>query len=135
MTIQSGQTIALSSSTGGRPNVVPGVSDKAENQSLANWFNKGAFSVPLAFTFGNAGRTMPNLMSDGMFDLDMSLYKTFQLKEKYRLELKVEAFNATNTPTFDVPTREVTSQQFGVVTATALNPRPRSVQLSLRFVF
>jgi hypothetical protein len=135
MTIQSGQTIALSSSTGGRPNVVPGVSDKAENQSLANWFNKGAFSVPLAFTFGNAGRTIPNLMSDGMFDLDMSLYKTFQLNEKYRLELKAEAFNATNTPTFDVPTREVTSQQFGIVTATALNPRPRSVQLSLRFVF
>jgi len=135
MTIQSGQTIALSSTTGGRPNVVPGVSDQADQPTLTNWFNKAAFKVPDPFTFGNSGRTIPNLMSDGMFDLDVSLYKTFVVKERYRLELKGEAFNATNTPTFDVPGREVTNQLFGVVTATALNPRPRSVQLSVRFMF
>src|SRR5205085_1022318 len=132
MTIQSGQTIALSSTTGGRPNVVAGVSDQAAQQSLSNWFNKAAFKVPDPFTFGNAGRTIPNLMSDGMFDLDVSLYKSFVLKERYRLELKGEAFNATNTATFDVPGREVTNQLFGVVPATALNPRPRLVQVAVR---
>jgi hypothetical protein len=78
---------------------------------------------------------MPNVMSDGLFDLDISLYKTFTVKERYKIQLKGEAYNSTNTPTFDVPGREVSSQLFGVVTATALNPRPRSIQLSLRFTF
>jgi hypothetical protein len=136
MTIQSGQPIALQSGNANqRPNVVPGVDDHAATQSLTNWFNKAAFSVPAPFTFGDAGRTIPNLMSDGMFDLDASLYKTFSVKENYKFELKGEAFNLTNTPTFDVPGRDVTTQTFGVVTATALNPRPRSIQLSLRFMF
>ena len=78
---------------------------------------------------------MPNVMSDGLFDLDLSIYKTFVVKERYRIQLKGEAYNSTNTPTFDVPGREVTNQNFGVVTATALNPRPRSIQLSIRFSF
>jgi hypothetical protein len=135
MSLQSGQTIFLSSATGGRPNVVAGQDPHASGQSLTNWFNKAAFSVPAAFTFGTAGRAIPNVMSDGMFDLDLSLYKTFAIKERYKIELKGEAYNSTNTPTFDVPGREVTNALFGVVTATALNPRPRSVQLSLRFTF
>jgi hypothetical protein len=74
-------------------------------------------------------------MSDAMVDLDLSLYKDFDITEKYRLQIRGEAFNAMNTPTFDVPGRDVNSQLFGVVTATALNPRPRAVQLSMRFIF
>jgi hypothetical protein len=74
-------------------------------------------------------------MSERMFDLDAALYKTFVVRERFRLELKSEAFNLTNRPTFDVPGREVTNQLFGVVTATALNPRPRSIQISLRLTF
>jgi hypothetical protein len=136
MTLQSGQAIALQSgSPTQRPNVVPGVDDHAAKQSLTTWFSKAAFSVPAPFTFGNAGRTIPNLMSDGMFDLDASLYKTFVVRENYKVELKGEAFNLTNTPTFDVPGRDVNNQTFGVVTATALNPRPRSIQLSIRLLF
>jgi len=143
LTLQSGQTIALQSGTstlsyGGssqRPNVVAGVSDTIDNPSLSQWFNKNAFSIPAPFTFGNASRTLPNVMSDGLVDLDFSLYKDFSLTERIKLQLRGEAFNLTNTPTFDVPGRDVTSQNFGVVTATALNPRPRSVQLSMRIIF
>jgi hypothetical protein len=136
VTIQSGQSIALQSgSASQRPNVVSGVDDHAAQQSLTQWFNKAAFSIPAPFTYGNASRTIPNIMSDGMFDMDFALYKDFALSERFKLQLKGEAFNLTNTPTFDVPNRDVTSQSFGVVSATALNPRPRSVQLSLRLAF
>ena len=136
LSIQSGQTIALQSGNASqRPNVVAGVSDQPAQQSLSQWVNKAAFSIPAPFTYGNASRTVPNIMSDGMFDMDFSLYKDFAIKERFKIQLKGEAFNLTNTPTFDTPNRDINSQSFGVVTATALNPRPRSIQLSLRLSF
>jgi hypothetical protein len=136
LTLQSGQAIALQSgSASQRPNVVAGVSDQMENQTLTQWFNTAAFAPPAPFTYGNASRTIPNISSDGMFDLDFALYKSFFITERFRLNLKCEAYNLTNTPTFDVPGRDVTSQTFGVVSATALVPRPRAVQLSLRLTF
>jgi hypothetical protein len=136
LSLQSGQTIALQSGNASqRPNVVAGVNDQVAQPSLSQWFNKAAFSIPAPFTYGNASRTIPNIMSDGMFDMDFSLYKDFAIRERFRLQLKGEAFNLTNTPTFDVPNRDVNSQSFGVVSATALNPRPRSIQLSLRLSF
>jgi hypothetical protein len=136
LTIQSGQTIALQSGSGSqRPNVVSGVSDKVANQTLNQWFNPTEFVPPAPFTYGNAGRTLPDVMSDGMFSLDFSLYKTFSITERFQLKVKGEAYNLTNTPTFDVPGRDVTSQTFGVVSSTALNPRPRAIQLSLRLTF
>jgi len=134
--MQSGASIALQSgSSTQRPNVVPGVSAKLDEPTLNAWINKAAFSVPAPFTYGNAGRTIPNVMSDGLFNIDFSLYKDFNIRERFKLQLKGEAYNLTNTPTFDVPNRDVNAQNFGTVTATALNPRPRSVQLSMRVTF
>ena len=134
--MQSGATIALQSgSSTQRPNVVYGVSAKLDEPTLNAWINKAAYSIPAAFTYGNAGRTIPNLMSDGLFNIDFSLYKDFSIMEKFKLQLKGEAYNLSNTPTFDVPNRDINAQNFGTVTATALNPRPRSVQLSMRITF
>jgi hypothetical protein len=136
LTMQSGATIALmSGSSTQRPNVVAGVSAVPDHQTLDQWINKGAYSIPAPFTYGNSSRTIPNLMSDGLVDLDFSLYKDFTLRERARIQLKGEAYNLTNTPTFDVPNRDINAQNFGTVTSTALNPRPRSIQLSLRLTF
>ena len=134
--MQSGAPIALQSgSSTQRPNVVAGVSPKLDTPTLDAWINKAAFSIPAPFTYGNASRTIPNVSSDGLFNIDFSLYKDFSILERFKLQLKGEAYNLTNTPTFDVPNRDVNAQNFGTVTATALNPRPRSVQLSMRVTF
>ncbi len=136
LTMQSGFAIALQSgSSTQRPNVVAGVDDHAAEQGLTRWFNKDAWTPPAPFTYGNSSRTIPNLMSDRMFSLDFALYKKFPITERFKLQLKGEAYNLTNTPTFDIPGRDVTTQTFGVVSATALNPRPRSVQVSARLTF
>lgn len=134
--MQSGATIALQSGSNiQRPNVVYGVSPKLDNPILGAWINKAAYSIPAPFTYGNAGRTIPNVMSDGLFNIDFSLYKNFSIRERFKLQLKGEAYNLSNTPTFEVPNRDVNAQIFGTVTSTALNPRPRSVQLSMRLTF
>ena len=76
-----------------------GVSDQAAHQSLAQWFNPAAFAPPAPFTYGNASRTIPNIMSDGMVDFDFSLYKDFALTERFKLQLKGEAFHLRHTRT------------------------------------
>jgi len=138
MTIESGTPIALTvpiAGGGNRPNVVPGVSSKVDQPTLSRWFNTAAFSNPAGYTFGNVSRTLPDIHSDGLFNLDFSLFKRFSVREGWNIEFRAEAFNLTNTPTFDTPGRTMNTATFGVVTATAFTPKPREVQLALRLVF
>lgn len=137
-TIQSGLSIPLSATIqggGNRPNVVAGVSDKASQQSLTSWFNTAAFTAPAPYTYGNVGRTLPDVLTDGLFNLDFSLFKNFQFLERYKLQFRAEAFNITNTPTFDAPGGVYGTPTFGVVTATAFFPKPRVIQFGLKFEF
>lgn len=134
-TLESGRTIALTSGGNNRPNVVAGQNPNSGERSLTQWFNTAAYSVPAPFSFGNASRTMPNVMSDGVKNLDFSLFKDFRVSEKTKLQFRAEAFNLTNTPIFDTPGYDVQSRTFGVVTATAFSPKPRELQLALKLTF
>src|SRR5262249_9167461 len=108
-TIESGTPISLGLNTpvvgslGNRPNVVPGAKAKVDNPTLSRWFNTDAFTAPPPFTFGNVSRTLPDIHSDGLFNLDLSLFKNIPLRERWKLQFRAEAFNFTNTPTFDTP--------------------------------
>jgi hypothetical protein len=144
LTLQSGQTIALTDSVGtpnpNRPNVVAGINPNFSGQSLNEWFNTAAYSIPAPFTFGNASRTIPNASTDGLFNLDFSLFKSFTIKEKFNLQLRGEAFNLTNTPTFYFPGQDVSNQNFGVVSSTvpatgSETAHGREMQMSLRLIF
>jgi hypothetical protein len=146
-TWQSGMPIGLTASSTGvndRPNVNPGVSLAATNQSIASWFNNipagqsgSAFALPPAYTYGNASRTLANINGPRFFDIDASIFKDFVLRDRFKFQFRAEAYNLTNTPTFSVPIASVTSATFGQVTSTS-NGGPlhyREVQLSLRFSF
>jgi hypothetical protein len=139
MTLQSGLPIPIqmSSNTFGadRPNVVSGVSDKPGQQTLAQWFNTAAFTAPAPYTYGNMSRTLPDISGDGLFNLDFSLFKNFYFREKYKFEFRAEAFNLTNTPTFEIPNSVYSTPTFGQVTATAFTPKPRIVQFGIRLDF
>ena len=135
-TLESGRSIALNSGgNSNRPNVVAGQNPNSGTRSLAKWFNTAAYSVPAPFTYGNSSRTIPNVMSDGVKNLDFSLFKDFQVTERAKLQFRAEAFNLTNTPVFDTPGVDVQSRTFGVVTATAFSPKPRELQMALKLTF
>lgn len=137
-TIESGTPIALAATVAGggnRPNVVPGVSAKLDNPTIDRWFNTDAFSNPAGYTYGNVSRTLPNLHTDSLYNLDLSLFKNFAIREGWKLQFRAEAFNFTNTPTFGEPGRAINTATFGVVTSQAFNPKPREVQLALRLIF
>lgn len=137
-TLESGRPISLAATVAGggsRPNVVPGKTAELDNPTIDRWFDISAFAQPAPYTYGNVSRTLPDVSSDGLFSIDASISKTFSITEKYRLQFRAEAFNLTNTPTFDAPGRTIGTATFGVVTATAFLPRPRELQFALRLDF
>jgi len=137
-TFQSGLPIALSATVvggGNRPNVVSGVSDKAPQQSINEWFNTAAFTAPAPYTYGNVSRTLADVSSDGTVNLDFSAFKNFTVHEKYKFQFRAEAFNLTNTVTFSTPGTTYGAPTFGVVTATAFSPAARVIQLGLKMQF
>jgi outer membrane receptor protein involved in Fe transport len=76
------------------------------------WFDPLAFTQPTGVRFGTTGRN--TLRGPGLWNLDLSLFRTFAVGERLRLEFKTEAFNVTNTPKFANPGANVASM--------ALNP-------------
>ncbi len=134
-TFESGRTIALSAGGGNRPNVLAGQNPNVSTRSLSRWFNTQAFSVPAPFSYGNASRTIPNVASDGVENIDCSVFKDFRITERTKLQFRAEAFNVANTPVFDTPGNNVLTTTFGVVTSTAFSPRPRELQLALKLTF
>ena len=86
------------------------------------WFSASSFTAPAADTFGNVGRNF--LSGPWFFNLDASLAKSIRFTERLNLELRLEAFGATNTPQFYFGTGNGTvagvtlgSTSFGYITS------------------
>lgn len=100
---------------------------------LNRWFDTSVFSQPDPFTFGNAGRTLPNVRGPGSVNLDFSLFKTFRFSERLRAQFRAESFNLTNTPVFDLPDQVLNSQTFGQINGQSNSPR--QIQFALKLLF
>src|SRR5271163_1641190 len=66
-----------------RPNYVGGQPIYPASQSPQNWLNPAAFVLPPSGTWGNAGRD--EVRAPGIWQLDTSLQKKIQLKERVAL--------------------------------------------------
>jgi hypothetical protein len=77
--------------------------------------------------------TFPNLRQDGINNFDTSLLKRFDVNEHTYFQLRLEAFNVINHPTFGAPNTTVTNASFGIINSQA--NRPRTLQIGARFVF
>jgi hypothetical protein len=76
-----------------------------------------------------------SLRSHAAPQIDLMFSKKTNLKERYQLEFRVEAFNAFNTPIRgDAPSGNPSAADFGLLPVAQLN-FPRNVQFGLRFRF
>ena len=80
------------------------------------WFSTGSFVQPTAVAFGNTGRNI--FSGPGLFALNLSLFKSIQIRERYNIQVRAETFNLTNTPEFSNPNTSLTSSTYGYVTGT-----------------
>jgi hypothetical protein len=100
------------------------------------WFDPSSFAQPSGNgVFGTTGRNI--LSGPGFFNLDASLFKIINLKERYKIELRGEAFGLTNTAHFANPGSSYTSNStFGYVTGTLANDGGgRVLQLGAKLSF
>ncbi|MGH9844698.1 MAG: TonB-dependent receptor domain-containing protein [Blastocatellia bacterium] len=101
---------------------------------IAQWFNRSAFTLTPAFTFGNAPRVMPDLRMDGEKNFDLSLFKNTYFNEgKWNVQFRAEFFNAFNRVRFAGPNGTVDNSAFGTVTSQGNGPR--QIQLAIKLIF
>ena len=100
---------------------------------------RNMFFAPAAGELGNTGRNF--FIGPKYFQLDLTLAKRIRFDESRNLELRLEAQNATNTPSFALPTGTptdvnlvISSSNFGFVGGN-VNSSSRKVQLSAKFNF
>ena len=95
---------------------------------------RAKFFVPAAGEASNVGRNFFN--GPAFFNLDMTLGKRFQFTESQNLEIRVEAQNVTNTPSFAVPDANLilTSGSFGQVLGNTTSTS-RKIQFVAKYNF
>lgn len=158
LTLQTGQpfTIPCSISTtaglGCNALLVPGERPYFGPHDVDHWLNPAAFAnPPVASAAGQSGLAPlggPGTQVEGppFRHLDFSLFKEFQISERFRLEFRTEVFNLTNTPNFSFPgfsgngvtaapgaKNFTNTANFGKITSTRDNPHdPRQIQFALK---
>jgi hypothetical protein len=72
-----------------------------------SYFDPYAFAPVTAVRFGNSGRNI--LRGPGTTNMDASIFRNFAITERFKLQFRAEAFNISNTPSFNNPGATVTS--------------------------
>jgi len=82
---------------------------------LDRYLDTAQFTAAPAFTLGNVSRTLPDVRTPGLVGTDLSVSKNFRLRERTRLQFRLEAFNAINRTNFGRPASVFGSTDFGVI--------------------
>jgi hypothetical protein len=153
ITLQTGQPVHIQMSHNRiadgrqRPNITCGNPDTGLNfhdaaAALLNGatsgiavLNTGCFSDPGDQQPGNTPRYLEDLNSQGIANVDVGLRKEFLIRESRKIQIRMEAFNATNRTRFDRANFLFGSGSFGQVTDLAAGFHPRQMQIVARFEF
>lgn len=90
------------------------------------------FTAPAAGQLGNTGKGY--FFGPRFFDMDASLLKRIRVTERMNIELRADATNVTNTPSFGLPTATITSNIFGRI-RDSVESGSRKIQLGAKFNF
>lgn len=119
-----------------RPNLIsdPKLSGSVESR-LNLYLNPDAFSRPARYMLGTAPRNLSSVRAPSFKNFDCSIFKNLSLSGdgKRYLQLRLEAFNATNTPIFGAPNMTWGSTSFGVISAQANSPRELQIAGKIYF--
>jgi len=122
-----------------RPNLVGNPILPRNQRSAARWFNTAAFSAQTptqggAILAGDAGRNL--VTGPGNLNLDSSLAKDFVARDRWKLQLRVEAFNTFNSEHYNGPDGDVHDGLgvFGSINSD-IGQSNRRAQLAAKFIF
>jgi hypothetical protein len=98
--------------------------------NASQWFNPAAFVAPVG-AFGTFPRNA--LRSASFYNADLSLFKSFPIRDQFSVEFRAEAFNALNIQSLAPPNATLFQSNTGQITGLANNPR--ELQFALKTVF
>ena len=101
----------------------------AGQRSYLQWFNTSlnpadpnrAFAVPALYQYGNSGFDI--LRGPGMTTADVSLARSFPLRERLRLDTRIEVFNSLNQTNLALPNRILGVESAGAISHTSTPAR------------
>ncbi len=139
LTISTGLDRLLSGQSGNQRPVQVLENPYGDRHSLTKYLNPNAFVQPALGTIGNMGPY--NVEGPGTWQLDLGLSRSFQFRERQKLEFRAEAFNVTNsfravipqgTATTPSPFTTLNGNTFGQITTSA---DARIMQFALKYAF
>jgi hypothetical protein len=145
MTISSGRPFTVYSGFNSFSNVVGATAD-CNNCDGAGTLNQradglkwyfspeevAAFTNPAAGSNGSSNRN--RFFGPGSFNMDASFLKRVGLTERFKMEIRADMTNLTNTPTFGFPTANLAATTFGRIRDTVISGS-RKIQLGAKIIF
>ena len=139
----------------GRPiffnqNLIVDGNPKLANPTVDKWFDTSKFHALPTTTNANGTAnnndppnlhrrdnpwTWPGVEGPGIWQSDMTISKSFSLTERFKLEVRGEAYNVFNHVNLANPIVDLTSSNFGKITTKLVAYNGREVQYGLRLVF
>ena len=111
----------------------------SNQRSYLGWFNSSlnpadpnrAFAVPAIYQYGNSGFDI--LRGPGLTTADVSLARSFAVRERLRLQTRIEAFNFLNQTNFALPNRILGVESSGVISHTSTPARQMQIVVRLEW--
>ena len=135
---QTGQpfTVTLSTDPSGtnttaRPNRLHDGALPSDQRDPSHWFDTTAFAAATCPCFGNSGRNI--LRAPGFVNVDAGLNRDFIFHERFRLQVRGEAFNLFNHPNFGLPNMAIGNPTVGII-GSVVNPE-RQIQAAMKLKF
>jgi hypothetical protein len=106
----------------------------ASGKVLNPYFNTSAFlALPDQYTISPEPPALDDLRAPRTRSLNLALFKSFPIRERFKIEVRMESTSVTNSPNFDAPgTNMNQAGTFGVISSAG---GTRAVQGSARLVF
>lgn len=135
--------------SGGRPDRI--ADGNLDNPTLTRWFDTGAFRVPgdadgdgrPDVNVGRFGNSALNILrGPGTRSVNMGFFKSFALKERFRVQAEATFTNFFNHPNYAIPASSINSGSGGLITQTQNQQYsahegsgPRTTRFGLRLDF
>lgn len=108
-------------------------------RTVERWFNVDAgFERDTRKQLAQNIQTFPSRFSgiraDGINNFDLSMFKNFQIRERYRAQFRLETFNTLNHVQFDGPNTAPTNTAFGTITGEKGHGQ-RQLTLAIKVMF
>jgi hypothetical protein len=116
-----------------------GIQTPKGNGLSAPWFNPAKCGGDLAANCfaqpGNLqlGNLSPNVISGpGLWTMDLSIFRSFSVTERLKLQVRGESFSVVNTPTWNNPDTNIGNTTFGYITGAGGN---RQIQIGTKIIW